>query len=150
MSRSDLNQSYAAFDQASTLVCVVELSSESWLAAGTVPGVKRQPKKKLLANGPDLHARIERWRAEAEKGGHPIKRIVVAVEAGRDGFWLARWLQERGIEVYVIHASSIPVPRIGVKMLVSLVDSTFGAEVHRCCVRAWRSIGAGAPEAVVG
>jgi transposase len=111
MSRSDLNQSYAAFDQASTLVGVVELSSESWLAAGMVPGVKRQSKKKLLANGPDLHAWIGRWRAEAEKAGHPIKRIVVAVEAGRDGFWLARWLQERGIEVYVIHASSIPVPR---------------------------------------
>jgi transposase len=109
--RSDLNQSYAAFLQASTLVCVVELSSKSWLAAGTVPGVKRQPKKTMPVNKDNLLAQIERWRAEAVKTGHEIKRIVVAFEAGRDGAWLARWLQDRGIEAYVIHAASIPVPR---------------------------------------
>jgi transposase len=108
---SDLNQSYAAFDQASTLVCVIELSSKSWLAAGTVPGVKRQPKKKLPASGEPLLAQIARWRAEAERAGHPIKRIVVAFEAGRDGLWLARWLGDYGIEAHVIHAASIPVPR---------------------------------------
>lgn len=110
--RSDLNQSYAAFDQASTLVSVIELSSKSWLLAGTVPGVKRQPKKNLPAGNPhELQAQIERWRAEAMKAGHAITRIVVAFEAGRDGVWLAHWLRERGIEVYVIHAASIPVPR---------------------------------------
>jgi len=111
--RSDLNQSYAAFDQASTIACVVELSSSSWLAAGTVPGVKRQPLKKLPAapTGEGLLALLGRWRSEAEKAGSPIKRTVVAVEAGRDGFWLSRWLRDRGIEVYVIHAASIPVPR---------------------------------------
>jgi len=111
MNRSDLNQSYAAFDQASTMACVIELSSKSWLLAGTVPGLKRQPRKKLSANEHQLLAQIERWRAEAVKAGHAIKRIVVAFEAGRDGFWLAHWLRERGIEVYVIHAASIPVPR---------------------------------------
>jgi transposase len=111
MNRSDLNQSYAAFEQASTIAVVVELSSESWLAAGTVPGVKRQPKKKLSADEHDLYAQIGRWRAEAVKAGHEIKRIVVAFEAGRDGAWLARWLQDHGIEAYVIHAASIPVPR---------------------------------------
>jgi transposase len=35
----------------------------------------------------------------------------VAFEAGRDGFWLTRWLKARGIEAYVIHASSIAVSR---------------------------------------
>jgi transposase len=35
----------------------------------------------------------------------------VAFEAGRDGFWLARWLRARGIEAYVIHATSIAVSR---------------------------------------
>jgi transposase len=110
--RSDLNQSYAAFDQASTLVSVIELSSKSWLLAGTVPGVKRQPRKNLPAGKPqELLAQIERWCAEALKAGHAITRIVVAFEAGRDGVWLAHWLRERGIEVYVIHAASIPVPR---------------------------------------
>jgi transposase len=36
---------------------------------------------------------------------------VVAYEAGRDGFWLARWLRTRGIEAYVIHANSVAVSR---------------------------------------
>jgi transposase len=45
------------------------------------------------------------------QAGRTIKRIAVAYEAGRDGFWLARWLRAREIEAYVIHASSIPVSR---------------------------------------
>jgi transposase len=36
---------------------------------------------------------------------------VVAFEAGRDGFWLARWLRERGIKSYVIHPTGIAVSR---------------------------------------
>jgi transposase len=48
---------------------------------------------------------------QATKAGGRIKRIVLAFEAGRDGFWLARWLRARGIEVYVIHPASIPVSR---------------------------------------
>src|SRR5580704_17891506 len=40
-----------------------------------------------------------------------ITRMVVAFEAGRDGFWLARWLRARGIEAYVIHPTSVAVSR---------------------------------------
>jgi len=46
---------------------------------------------------------IERWRNEAVRAGRPISRIALAYEAGRDGFWLARWLIARGIEAHVIH-----------------------------------------------
>ena len=38
-------------------------------------------------------------------------RIALAFEAGRDGFWLARWLRARGVEAHVIHASSVAVSR---------------------------------------
>jgi transposase len=44
-----------------------------------------------------------------EKKGHKITRVNVALEAGHDGFWLARQLRARGIEVHVIHASSVAV-----------------------------------------
>jgi len=30
--------------------------------------------------------------------------MALAFEAGRDGFWLARWLAARGVEAHVIHA----------------------------------------------
>jgi transposase len=111
MQRNDLSRSLVAFEQDSTLVAVVELSMKSWLVAGLVPGVARQPLKK---QGPDpeaLLALLQRWREQGTRAGRAIGRIVVGFEAGRDGFWLARWLRERGIEAYVIHASSIPVPR---------------------------------------
>jgi transposase len=45
------------------------------------------------------------------RSGYKISRIAVAFEAGRDGFWLARWLNARGIEAHVIHASSVAVSR---------------------------------------
>ena len=55
--------------------------------------------------------RPARDREEAEKAGCRIERIVVAFEAGRDGFWLARWLKARSIEAHVIHAASVAVSR---------------------------------------
>ena len=44
---NDLNQSRIVLKQDSTLIAVIELSLTSWLVAGTVPGVERQPLKKL-------------------------------------------------------------------------------------------------------
>jgi transposase len=111
MKRNDLSRSLVAFDQASTLVAVVELSLGSWLVAGLVPSLSRQPLKKLRSDPEALLALLLRWRDQATKAGGRIKRIVLAFEAGRDGFWLARWLRARGIETYVIHPSSIPVSR---------------------------------------
>jgi transposase len=111
MKRNDLSRSLVAFDQASTLVAVAELSLGSWLVAGLVPNLSRQPLKKLRSDPEALLGLLLRWRDQATKAGGRIKRIVLAFEAGRDGFWLARWLRARGIETYVIHPSSIPVSR---------------------------------------
>jgi transposase len=108
---NDLSRSLVALDQDSTLIAVVELSQSSWLVAGLVPGVTRQPLKKLAPDEAGLLQLLHRWRDEAVKAGRPIRRICVAFEAGRDGFWLARWLRARGIEAYVIHPTSIPVKR---------------------------------------
>jgi transposase len=67
--------------------------------------------KKLRSDPDALLGLLWRWRDQAIKAGGRIKRIVVAFEAGRDGFWLARWLRARGIEAYVIHPAGIPVSR---------------------------------------
>lgn len=107
----DLSRSLAALEQDSTLVAVIEMSSTGWLVGGLVPGLSREPRKKLSPEAARLLQLLERWRAEAVQAGHAIKRVCVAYEAGRDGVWLARWLQERGIEAYVIHPTSIPVSR---------------------------------------
>jgi transposase len=111
MKRNDLSRSLVAFEQNSTLVAVVELSLKSWLVAGLVPGLNRQPLKKVDTRQEGLLALVHRWRDEAIRAGCAIERIVVAFEAGRDGLWLARWLRARGIEAYVIHPTSVPVSR---------------------------------------
>jgi transposase len=36
-----------------------------------------------------------RWRDETVRAGRKIARIALAFEAGRDGFWLARWLSAK-------------------------------------------------------
>ena len=105
----DLSRSLAVFDQNTTLTVVVELSEASWLVAGLVPAIDRQPLKKQEPDPRALLRLLERWRAEAAKTGRMIERIVLSLEAGRDGFWLARWLRARGIEVYVIHSTSVAV-----------------------------------------
>src|SRR5438876_174861 len=108
---NDLSRSPSPLDPDGTLIAVIELSLSSWLVAGIVPGVERQPLKKLAVDESALLKLLHRWREEAAKAGHRIKRIVVAFEAGRDGFWLARWLSARDIEAHVIHASSVAVSR---------------------------------------
>ena len=108
---NDLSQSRIVLKQDSTLIAVIEMSLSSWLVAGIVPGVERQPLKKLAVDESALLKLLNRWREEAEKAGRKIERTAVAFEAGRDGFWLARWLRARGIEAHVIHASSVAVSR---------------------------------------
>lgn len=107
----DTRKSLVALDQDSTLIAVIEMSQESWLVAGIVPGIERQPLKKLAPDAGAVIRLVERWRAEGVKAGRRITRLAVAFEAGRDGFWLARHLREHGIEVHVIHAASVAVAR---------------------------------------
>jgi transposase len=108
---NDLSRSLITLDANHTLIAVIEMGQKSWLAAGIVPGLERQPLKKLDTGENALLKLLDRWRMEAERAGHKINRITVAFEAGRDGFWLARWLRARGIEAHVIHASSVAVSR---------------------------------------
>jgi transposase len=108
---NDLSRSPSPLDPDGTLIAVIEMSLSSWLVAGIVPGVERQPLKKFAVDESALLKLLHRWREEAAKAGHRIKRIAVAFEAGRDGFWLARWLSARDIEAHVIHASSVAVSR---------------------------------------
>ena len=108
---NDLSRSLTPLKPDGTLIAVIEMSLSSWLVAGIVPGIERQPLKKLEVDESTLLKLLNRWREEAQKSGHRIERIAVAFEAGRDGFWLARWLSARDIEAHVIHASSVAVSR---------------------------------------
>lgn len=107
----DLSHSLVPFEQHGTLVAVLDMSQMSWLAAAVVPGVERRPLKKLEPDPAALLRLVEKWRDQAAAAGGRVTRVVLAFEAGRDGFWLARWLRARGIEAYVIHSTSVAVSR---------------------------------------
>src|SRR5258707_3768739 len=103
----DLSRSLVTLEQDTTLIAAVELSQSSWLVGAIVPGLERQPRKKLEPDPSTLLKLLERWRDESVRAGRTIRRIVLAFEAGRDGFWLARWLGTPGIERHVIPSTSV-------------------------------------------
>src|SRR5438552_12579254 len=65
----DASRSLTAFEQDTTLVAVIEMSQSKWLVAAVIPGVERQPLKKLDAEADALLKLLQRWRDEARKAG---------------------------------------------------------------------------------
>jgi transposase len=108
---NDLSRSRIPFEQDTTIVAVVEMSHASWLVAAIVPGLDRHPLKKIEPEQEALLRLLRRWRGEAAGAGRVVHRTAVAFEAGRDGFWLARWLRAEGIEAHAIHPTSVAVSR---------------------------------------
>jgi transposase len=125
-----------AFDHDSTLVLALELSGKGWEVGAVLPGVVRRPRRSLPAR--DMAAllqQIERWKAEVLRAGRTVCRTVLAYEAGRDGFWIARYLLACGIEVQIMHPASIPVKRIGSISTCCCARCWPGCEVSRACAR---------------
>ena len=138
---NDLSRSLTSLEPAGTLIAVIEMSLSSWLVAGIVPGVERQPLKKLAVDESALLKLLHRWREEAKKAGRRIERIVVAFEAGRDGFWLARWLKVRSIEAHVIHPASVAVSREHRRAKTDRLDTNPDHPRQQAHHRVWSVIG---------
>jgi hypothetical protein len=66
---NDLNRSLTPFDPNETLIGVVELSKGSWLVAGIIPGVERQPLKKLAPDEDGLLKLLERCVRKRRRQG---------------------------------------------------------------------------------
>jgi len=87
------------------------------------PGVSHRPRRSLAARDmAGLLQQIERWQVEAGRAGRTVRRTVLAYEAGRDGFWIARYLRAHGIEVQIMHPASIPVERRGRRAKTDRID----------------------------
>src|ERR1700759_3886287 len=71
---NDLSRSLMPLKPDGPLIAVIEMSLSSWLVAGIVPGVERQPSKKLEVDENALLKLLNRWREEAQKAGHRIER----------------------------------------------------------------------------
>jgi transposase len=112
-----------AFQHGSTLAVALELSGKGWDLSAVVPGVVRRPHRCLSPRDmAGLLRQLERWKAWAERAGDSVHRTVLTYEAGRDGFWIARYLLARGIEVQIMHPASIPVERRGRRAKTDRID----------------------------
>lgn len=94
--------------QRRSMYIAFELSNKSWKLLSS-DGVKRR-QKSIAARD------LEALEKEIQKARHYLKiddkaTIFSCYEAGRDGFWLHRYLQSAGIDNIVVDSSSIEVSR---------------------------------------
>jgi len=99
---------YSAFDP--VLYLAFELSDAKW-KLGFTTGTGRRPRQRNI-KARDLDALQEEIRRTKKRFDlSETARVVSCYEAGRDGFWLHRYLEEQGIENLVVDSSSIQVNR---------------------------------------
>jgi len=70
---NDLSRSVTVFDPSSTLVVVVEMSKARWLVSGAIPGIERQPLKKLEPDATALSNALPNRSAESRVGLANVK-----------------------------------------------------------------------------
>jgi len=92
------------------LYLAFDLGRKEWKLAFTV-GQGERPRLRTVAAGDLRGLAQEIDRAGQHWGVAPESRVVSCYEAGRDGFWLHRYLLSRGISNLVVDSSSIEVNR---------------------------------------
>jgi transposase len=93
-----------------TLFLAFELGVTTW-KLGFTTGMAQRPRERTMAAG-DVHGLDEEMTRAKRRFGLPDDaRVVSCYEAGRDGFWLHRWLVAQGVENVVVDSSSIEVNR---------------------------------------
>jgi len=103
----------AIHTQLGAIFVSLELSRSSWLITSLSPGGGEKMSKHSV-RGSDFAGLMQRFAQLQEKAklrtGRSF-RIIVVHEAGLDGFWLHRALQNEGIESHVVDAASIATSR---------------------------------------
>jgi transposase len=126
-----------------------ELSETTW-KLGFATAVAEKARRRDIPSRDLAAVRAEIAAAKERFGLPPDARVVSCYEAGRDGFWLHRFLLAAGVESRVVDSSSIQVDRRGrspktdrldvEKLLVMLIRSEQGEP------KVWRVVHAPSPE----
>lgn len=92
------------------LYLACELGSTTWVLAFTTAPAQRARLRRIAAGDVEALAR-EIGAAKARFGLAADAAVHSCYEAGRDGFWLHRWLEARAVANVVVDSSSIEVNR---------------------------------------
>ena len=103
-------QAASGVEGSQVLFLALELGRREWkLGFGT--GIGRRPRVRSVRTGDVDVLEEEVRRAKRRFGLGASARVVSCYEAGRDGFWIHRFLAAAGIQNHVIDSSSIEVKR---------------------------------------
>ncbi|HXR00955.1 MAG TPA: IS110 family transposase [Pseudomonas sp.] len=95
-----------------TIYVAIELSASSWLVAARLPGIKKARIDRLESGDTmGLLKIIADLRSQGSTKLGMTADLACCFEAGRDGFWLHRWLTVNGVTAYVLEPTSILVNR---------------------------------------
>lgn len=111
--------------KAASVDCYValELSRNKWLVGALLPGSDKVATISVAGGDTDgLLAALNKCGSRATDAGHANVTLRVCFEAGYDGFWLARFLIDRGIDTTVLDASSFLVSRKGRRVKTDHID----------------------------
>src|SRR5690349_15819867 len=91
----------------------LELSRSTWVITSLSPGGGEKMSKHAVPSGdiPALRARLSQLKEKARARTGQVFPIIVIQEAGLDGFWIHRVLQQEGIESHVVDPASIATSR---------------------------------------
>jgi len=92
------------------LYLAFELGQKEWVLGFTV-GLGQDPRRRKIAAGDLTALQGEIRRARQRFGLAETAPVRSCYEAGRDGFWLHRYLQDQEIENLVVDSASIEVNR---------------------------------------
>lgn len=93
-----------------TLLLAFELGERSW-KLGFSAGAGQRPRLRQVPARATDRLLTEIARAKRRFGLPADSPVRSCYEAGREGFWLHRWLEAQGVANQIIDASSIEVPR---------------------------------------
>ena len=129
-------------DRIAALDVSLEVAARSWKVALT-DGRRLRPAV-LNVKAEDLwcrlHELLERLQEFKRKWGLAAGcPVTLLYEAGQDGFWIARALQDAGVRVLVVDAASIPVPRQSRRPKTDRLDALKLLDVLRAWLRGERS-----------
>jgi transposase len=120
-----------------------ELGERSWKLGfsrglGDPPRMRTVPARALEVVEAEIAAAKQRWQLPADAP------VASCYEAGRDGFWLHRWLVTHGVVNYVVDSASIEVNQRAKRMKTDRLDLggllTLLARYVAGDARAWRIV----------
>jgi transposase len=106
-----------------SIYAALELSKNSWLLAIQVPG-RDNPSLHPIKGGDaeGLMAKLDAARDRVAKVTGQVPKVTLCYEAGYDGFWLARFLEQRDIDCLVMEPASLQVNRRARRVKTDRID----------------------------